>query len=241
MHLIHVNSVCATLILTTTLGFGATSSGALLGIVVDDSGKPIGGATVSYKSAQTKAAGVKGQPAITGPLIGSAVKTLADGSFSISGLPPAIYHLCAYGTRDNHLDSCQWGTGTTGVELTAGDTVQLRFVVSEGTLVTFQVEDPKHQIRDFESLPLINGRIPWARANFAVGIWAGTRYVRAGLVSTNGNMRRYQTAVPKTATVQVVVDTSLRVADANGFVIHGTGPAVMAGGNREVIVNLAIP
>jgi len=221
----------------------ASAGGSITGSVVDQTGKPIAGASVLYRSIQTMTKTAGGQRVLTGPMVGSGVKTSADGTFTVTGLPPAGYMLCAYGVKDNHLGSCEWGQGTTRSDIAAGQTAQLRFVVAEGTLLTFQVEDPKHQIIDLESLSMVNGRIPLSGGNFPVGVWAGAKYARAKLLSVNGAVRRYQLAIPKAATVRLHLDTSLRVADANGaaLTIRQPSTAIAAGGQSEVVINLAIP
>jgi hypothetical protein len=221
----------------------ASSSGVLAGVVVDDKGVPIADASILYTSVQTLIKSANGQRVATGPIVSSAVQTSADGSFAASGLPPATYHLCAYGVKDNHLGSCEWGQGTARVDLSEGQTARLRLVVAEGTMLTFQVEDPKHQVRDLESLPIVDGRLPLSGANFGIGVWAGSRYARARLVSVNGVLRRYQLAIPKNASVRLFLDTTLPVADAAGAaaVVRLPGPVLAAAGQAEVVVNLTIP
>src|SRR5207249_1903846 len=130
-------------------------------------------------------------------------KTAADGRFSIRGLPAATYHLFAYGVKDTHLGSCEWGQGTMRVDLTQGQTEQVKFQIAEGTIFTFHVEDPKHQIRDLTDLQTASARQPLSGGNFAIGLWAGARYTRARLASTNGATRKYQIAIPKTAHVRL--------------------------------------
>ena len=221
----------------------AASGGALSGSVVDGNGSPIPGALVLYKSVPIVATAANGERVITGPGIGAAVKTAADGTFAVTGLPSAGYLLCAYGTKSNHLGSCEWGQGTARVDVADGQTAHLTFVVAEGALITFQVEDPKQQVIDLESLPVANGRLPLTGANFSIGISAGTRYERARLLSVTGATRRYQLAIPKTATIRLYLDTTLNVADAQGAAIalRQQSTAVAAGGQDEVVVHLAIP
>jgi hypothetical protein len=221
----------------------AAAGGSISGVVVDDKGAPISDAVVLYHSLPNGITSSDGRRISTGTFVSSGARTVADGSFAISGLPPAVYYLCAYGTKDDHLGTCEWGQGTTSVPLADGQTAQVRFVVAEGTLLTFQVEDPKHQVVDLESLPTVNGGMALTGANFSIGIWAGTRYARAKLLSVNGATRRYQLAIPKTAAIRLHLDTSLHVADSNGGALALRQPSstLAAGGQSEVIINLAIP
>jgi hypothetical protein len=79
--------------------------------------------------------------------------------------------------------------------------------------------------------------------NFGIGIWAGSRYVRAGLVSKSGNTRQYQLAIPKTASVRLYLDTSLAVLDANGTAIPllQAGNTVAPASQGALTVNITIP
>lgn len=218
------------------------SSGTIAGSVVDRTGKPIAGASVLYRSIQTMTETAAGQRVLTGPMVGSGVGTAADGTFTVSGLPPGGYLLCAYGIKDNHLGSCEW-RGTARAEVSAGQTTRLKFVVDEGTLLTFQVQDPRHQVIDLESLPMVSGRIPLTGANFSIGIWVGAKYARAKLLSVSGATRTYQIAIPKTATVRLYLDTSLKVADANGAAIalRQQSSPIAADSQSEVVVHLVVP
>jgi hypothetical protein len=230
-------------ILSGVAASGASPGGVLSGAVVDDKGTPMANALVVYRSVPTRVTAANGQRVPAVPVVGSGVKTAADGTFVVNGLPAAIYYLCAYGVKDTDLGSCEWGQGTTRVDLASGQTVQLQFQVAPGTMLTFQVQDPKDQIRDLEGLQTANAKLPLSGANFAIGVWAGSRYVRAALVSTSGATRRYQLAIPKTAAVRLFLDTSLNVVDASNMAIAAgrPGATLAAAGQAEVITNLTIP
>ena len=154
-----------------------------------------------------------------------------------------MYSLCAYGSKSTHLNSCEWGRGITGVNLVSGQTATVNFQLADGTLLTFQVQDPRNQIRDLESLPVVNGRMPLTGANFAIGVWAGTRYVRARLVSTTGATRQYELAIPKTVSVRLHLDTLLNVLDANSAAVPlgKTSLTIPAGGLAAITTNLTVP
>ncbi len=230
-------------ILVLPLAPSAPTTGTLTGVVVDDKGAPLAGASVLYRTVPTIVRLADGREVITGLALSSGAKSAADGTFNISGMPAATYEFGVYGTQSSHLGSCEWTQGGVRVDLVDGQTAHLRFEVAEGTLVTFQVHDPRHQIVDFESLATVNGRSPLAGANFSVGIWAGSRYARAKLVSASGSTRTYQVAVPKTATLRLYLDTSLKVADANGAAIalRQQSSAIAASGQAEVVINSVVP
>lgn len=81
------------------------------------------------------------------------------------------------------------------------------------------------------------------QTNFAIGVWAGSYYVRAGLVSSNGTVRRYQVAVPKAATVRLHLDTRLNVVGAGGSALATRVPSttISAAGRPDVFTNLIVP
>jgi hypothetical protein len=235
----------ATLLLWSLIQAGAAagSGGSIVGAVVDEKGAPIGNARVLYRSIPNRITAPDGRRVSTGPSVGSTGRTAADGTFAFASLQPGTYNVCAYGPKLSDLDTCQWGQQPGTVTLADGQIARLQLTIAEGTLLTFQVEDPKHRVVDLESLPRIGGRLPLTGANFAVGAWAGTRYLRAALLSVAGATRRYQVAVPKTTTVRLFLDTLLDVKDNAGLTLPGRRPStsIGAGGQPEVIVNLVIP
>ena len=85
--------------LSAVAGSGASQGGVLAGVVVDDQGAPIPNALVLYRSVPTFVTAADGHRVATGLLVGSGVRTGADGSFAVGGLPAATHHLCAYGKR----------------------------------------------------------------------------------------------------------------------------------------------
>jgi hypothetical protein len=115
--------------------------------------------------------------------------------------------------------------------------------ISEGTVLTFVVQDLKNQTRDLADLYTGAAKLPLSGSNFAIGVWAGSRYVMAKLVSTNGGVRKYQLAIPKTAVVHLFLDTRLTVLGATGGPIatHVPGDALAANGAAEIVTSLIVP
>jgi hypothetical protein len=224
--------------------FGASTTGVISGVVVDGTGAPIAGALVLYTSVPPLVKGADGRPVANGPLVSARLTTAADGTFTAGGLPPAKYSLCVYGMKSTDLGPCEWGRGTTVVDLAAGQTAQLSFQIASGAMLTFQVSDPNRRVRDLADIPVSSGRVALSGANFAIGVWAGMRYARATLVSTSAaGTRQYQLAIPRTASVRLYLDTSLSVTDATGAAITTAQPSLTLApaGQAEITTDLTIP
>jgi len=231
-------AACAVLAVTA---YGAASTGTLSGVVVDDTGAPVAGAIISYNNGQAMSRTANGLTPSQGA-VASVVLTGADGGFSVTGLPAGGYGLCVYGPKPTHPGSCEWGPGATSVSVSPGQTAQVSLQIAEGTLLIFQVQDPGGKIRDLESQPTVNGRMPLTGSNFAIGVWAGTRYLRASLVSTSGTTHQYQVAIAKTASVRLFLNTALNVIDANSSAMAVGQPSltISAGGQATVTTNLTV-
>jgi Carboxypeptidase regulatory-like domain len=128
-------------VITLAAAAASTSAGTISGVVVDDSGNPISGASVVYRSVPPLTVSASGKLAHSGPVVSAYVSTSADGAFALENLPPGNYNLCAYGVTAADLGSCEWVQGTTHVSLASAQTVQVHFHVSQGVLITFQVAD----------------------------------------------------------------------------------------------------
>ncbi len=222
--------------------FGAPTDGTLSGLVVDQNGDPIPNALVVYRSVTRPIRQPNGRQIASGPVFGSGGRTGPDGRFAVSGLPPAAYDLCAFGVKPTDLGTCEWGPGAIRVDVAAGQTADVKFQIAEGALVTVVVQDVKRQIVDLSEARTGDGRMPLSGGNFAIGVWHGTRYVRAKLVSTTAASRSYQLAVPKAA-VRLHIDSPFKVLDASGAAITSGRPssAISAVGQSVIAVNLTVP
>lgn len=96
--------------LAVTLSSAATTTPAVRGLVIDDSGKPFAGARVLIVAAlPATAPHFAAPPAITGPLATSATAD-SQGAFTIAALPTGQYIACAEATTPGLLDRCHWAT-----------------------------------------------------------------------------------------------------------------------------------
>jgi hypothetical protein len=198
---------------------------------------------VLYRSVPVFLRESDGQLIDTGPGVGANVSTggrrLSD-QWAAGG---PVLSLCIR-SQPSYLGSCEWAQGTMSADLSSGQAVQnLVLHISEGSLVTFEVQDPNSRIRDLADLPAPSGGMAISGANFGIGVFAGLRYTRAALLSTSAGLRQYQLAIPKTASVRLYLDTSLSVLDETGAaaITRAPGAAVAPGGQSEMTINLTVP
>jgi hypothetical protein len=222
---------------------GNAQTGTIRGRVEGDDGLPLSGATVLYNNVREYTRDSMGHRIATGVAINSGARTARNGSFTISGLPAGSYYLCAFGTQANHLSSCEWGQGSLLVQLSAAQVFTDAVLrVSEGSLLVLRVSDPNGRIQDTAASPPLNGRLPLAGGNFKVGIMAGGRYARANFVSQQGVVRSYVVAVPKTAFLQLFLNTTLRASLPTGESVEVDRPAVPISvtGQAQLFVDLEV-
>jgi hypothetical protein len=227
----------------SAVAYGCAAA-SLSGVVLGDNNAPVANARVFYQSIPPIVRGPNRRPIATAPIVGGSLQTGADGRFAVSGIPAGIYQLCAYGLTDHQLGSCDWIQGATHADLSAGQTVQNMVLrIAEGALLTFEVKDPESQIRDLADLQVPGGRMPLSGGNFAIGVFAGTRYARAKLASTTPGHRQYQLAIPKNDTVRLFLETSLSVKDAAGATVitHAPGVRISPEGQSEMTISLTVP
>ena len=204
------------LILAGPTAFAQTVTNTLTisGSVVDDSGAPVSGAVVHYNNSPAVATDAYGHTRPTAPLVSSHVVSGSNGAFSIPGLSPGNYLLCASGVTATQLRSCDWGKPTTNVSLQTGGAVQsVALTVTNGVLLTFLVSDPNGHIQDFAATPLVNGKLAPA-GNFRIFVVDQQRYMDAKLTSVAGSIHTYSLAVPKNRTLNLFLDTLLLASNS---------------------------
>ena len=222
---------------------GAQPAASIEGVVVTEDGSPIAGAMVLYNNVSKLERDGMGRLVMREVPIRSNVRTDAGGKFSIASLPGGSYHLCASGTKPNHLRSCEWDQPSLKVDLSEGQRLGgVKLLVAEGAMLVFRVRDARGVIQDTAAGPVVEGRLPLAGGNFRIGVVSGLRYAQARFAVKDGDVREYAVAVPKDASLRVVADTSLSTRDVAGQSIQTREPsfAVEVRGETRLVVELEV-
>lgn len=200
----------------------AQSAGSFSGKVLLDNKSPLAGARVLYnkilKMQRSPSGGLLPEEAI----VSGSVLSLPDGSFQIGNLPPGTYATCAAGVRPNQLRSCDWGQGSSAVQVTAGSsTPPITLNVRTGALLTIQVEDPSGLIRTLDPAGTVS-----RQTNVALGVFSELGYYAAKQTATAGIRHTHTVAVPLGHPIRLVVQTPLNVFDDSGHPVTKGQPGL---------------
>jgi hypothetical protein len=163
---------------------------------------------------------------------------------AIVQLPPDTYYLCAFGTKPTHLRTCQWSKPELKVDIGPGQTVQgIKFQIADGTLLIFNIHDPREITRDLADLPVVDGHIPLTGSNFGIGVFSGIEFARASMISNSSGVRQYRLAVPKDASLRLFLDTELPMIDARGNALAVGRPdlPIPVRGEPTITIELQVP
>lgn len=202
-------------VLTATAAFpqSLASSGAISGTVVDESGRPVPRASISYNKHTEYARDVNGRPRIRELGFSATITAEADGRFAIAGLPSGTYGVCALPGSPTQLGSCDWDP-VPATKLASGRLVEnVTRVIHDGTVVTIRVADPGGQI----VLPDARGNFAARERRFFVGVSSDSGlYRRADLASNAPGQYVFKVTVPRRRQVRLFIDSDLSVTDAAG-------------------------
>jgi hypothetical protein len=177
---------------------------SISGSVVDAAGSPVAGTIVTYNNSPATMRDRVGHTRLVGPVVHSTLRTGPDGTFSVSGIPPGVYWLCAEPLAATQIRSCDWGYGGTKVDLTTETAAtSIRLQLHAGVMVTFDVNDANGRIQDYGATP----------GNFRIFVVDGTWIKPARPAATAAASRQYTVVVPSVRTLQVMVDTKLKVVN----------------------------
>jgi len=185
---------------------GAQTSGSITGsIVLDEDGQPLRGADL-VAMPKSQAEGTRGLTAVSDP----------NGAFTITGLAPAEYVVCAFVRGSDLLQPCDWGGGEIAV-VTAGGSANIHIRIKRGKALEIRVADPSQVLQNNEKRR--------TGVHFLAGVWDGGRFHPAKLHASNPMARVYTIVVPFERRVQLSVKgQKLRTRDVEGRAISSSAP-----------------
>ena len=215
-------------------------SGTIAGVVLDGNG-PVSGSTIYFHTQPQMVTGRMGVPTPVGrPVMGSVVSD-PSGNFSITGLSPDVYYLCARPIASDQLATCAWSGGELPVVVVAGRSSDVKLSLRAGAVVTINVSDPDNRIIDLADLRASNNPVPLTGGNFSIGAMSGIAFGQANLVSRQPGSRVYQLAVPRDALIKLLVSTTLAVADDKGKPVRTGVPSdSVSEANGDRIINISV-
>jgi len=205
------------------------SGASIAGAIRDANGVPILGAVVSCRRVRELRRDKFGHVRAVGqPVSVTANSSLVDGSFLFSNLAAGDYYLCAYGVQPSHIPSCEWIRPAFIVHLEANAQIaNLALTVQSGALINILVQD-------------LNSRIG-AGAKFYPGIISGWNYFSAArLIRHTPTSYEYWVAIPKTETVRLFLDSSLRVTTESGTPIVNRQPDLVISPQGQATVSVSL-
>jgi hypothetical protein len=147
---------------------GAQNTGGVSGVVRNDQGSPIGGATVRLgRLPKTVPVRPREKPRIAPgeQLINRLVTTKPDGTFRADSLPSGSYQYCVSGPKP-YLNACQWFAWRM-VSVVAGQTVPIPDLrLSIGATLRIEVSDPAGRAQP--------SGFPGAAPNMQIGVQTTT-------------------------------------------------------------------
>jgi len=203
------------LIIPTMIAFAQnpTGSGIISGTVVDEAGRPVPGARLSYNKHAEYEPDSRGRRRVKDLGFSGAITAGADGSFTLAGLPAGTYGVCAIPAGTTQLGSCEWDP-VSSTALAPGQSVQnVTRIIHDGTLLTIRVADPGGKV----VLPDARGIVAVRERRFFVGVSSDSGlYRRADLLSNTPTEHIFQLKIPRRRTVRLFIDSDLTVTDGSG-------------------------
>lgn len=140
MNILSISIITVTALAVCALN--GQTTGSVAGAVFENGAIPLAGATISYRGSGRMEKDPQGRMRYLRPEVFGSVKSRSDGTFSIPGLPPDRYTICAYGTLPVHISSCVWNTSDHRVSVASGQSVTgLKLNVTRGALLDITLTD----------------------------------------------------------------------------------------------------
>lgn len=185
--------------------------GIIAGRVETDGGKPLMGVDVAVVRIPIPDILRTGSPVASS-------RTVAGGTFQVSGLPQGSYRLCPQLAFSEYLDPCEWSTSNTVVSIGSNGVSRGNVIRMEaGHVMKVRVDDPQELLD--KNLKSLRG------SSLMIGYQHRTKpFAVKAPSSVTKNSREYVFAVPyDTAELRIgVLSRRFSVEDANSRVLAAT-------------------
>lgn len=205
---------------------GAAQTAVISGTVVDVNGHSLSDIVVAYNSLPLEAGKLSAGPAAFMPSVASSVKTDSHGAFTIQGLPPGRYHLCALAAASGQISSCQFGARPFVASVSASAmTSGVQLLMGSGDVVKVHVQNSTGSISRGARFRLS-----------AIATNATDKFAKPVGQSSQG--LEYELTIAKGMTSRLVVDTDLVVTDSTGSAVaaHQSGAALAGPAEITLVV-----
>lgn len=201
----------------------AAQTGSVSGVITDQTGAPLVGATVVYSRLPSFLPRTIGSPPQLAPgesYFSASATTDAAGRHAAQGLPPGKYVVCAGAPDQPILDPCKWSTPPP-LEITGNAATSLDFAVQRGVFLRVRVNDPQGLLPASEPTPM-------SPAHLIVGVFFGTgASLAAQRADVDAGGQDYRMAIPTGAPLQLwLVSGFVELADQNGVPLQIAGTKI---------------
>jgi hypothetical protein len=147
-------------------------SASISGTVIDEAGRPVPAARISYNKHTEHEPDSRWRPRIKELGFAATITSGPDGRFTITGLPGGTYGVCALASGATQLGSCEWDP-VPSINLGPSQAAEsITRIVHDGTLLTIRVADPSSRI----VLPDSRGNVAQRGRRFFIGVSSDTGF-----------------------------------------------------------------
>jgi hypothetical protein len=175
----------------------------------------------------------------TGVRFSAIAQSDPTGGYSIAGLPAGQYDVCAEPAGKGYLGSCEWMPASPPTSVAEGAiSAMAPLILRKGTIVQLAADDLGNLIVPVSGIATIRGgRYFFPSVETAAGYFSS--FQRAG---QSGNQHIFTVTIPKTATVELFLDTDLLVTTSSGSTVpvDARSGIAVTGGPDTVMVEVSV-
>ena len=213
----------------------------LSGLITDEHGVPVAGATLVIRRLGQPVANVSGKKGTPELDTGASVSVIADQNASVplQRLIPGRYDVCAYGPTKYYVSECS-RVGTPLVDLYSGASLNISpHALHTASNLTIYVQDKKSKV-SFDTLT--TRAVHSNRLQLSVIYKSGVS-VPAQAIAHSSYMHVFEVSIPTQEPISLAIDSDLLVTDLGGHIIETNKVSkrkLFSGGSREMSFSLVV-